>query len=83
MARIALVRNPRRLNVYLPGALIDATKAHAFSRQISISAVISESLHAHIPPKVLSRFGAKKAPLIYAVVPTSARARRKVGGHAQ
>lgn len=62
MARIRIVQNPRRVNLYLPAALIDAAKAQGFAERKSISVVVSDAVHAHIPNSILKKFGAHTAP---------------------
>lgn len=62
MARLAFVKNPRRVNFYLPSDLIEAAKAHAVTKRRSVSAVVADALHEHIPKKTLVSMRANTAP---------------------
>lgn len=71
MARLVFVKNPRRVNLYLPADLIDAVKAQAFSEHKSASALVAEAIYDRIPEKTLKALAAQKAPT------TKIRQRRK------
>lgn len=62
MSRICVIKNPRRVNLYLPADLIDAAKGAAVAEHKSISALMAEALHAYLPKKTLAAFRATAKP---------------------